>query len=304
MARILVSGHVNIETTLRVDGFPLDYFPVTYPFFGIDSTVAGVGFNIAKALHALGDEARLLTLVGRDFAGAQVRDAVAALGLDPDFVRAAVDQTAQSVILYDRTGRRQIHTDLKDIQEQAYPAAAFRAAARDADLLVLCNINYSRAFLSLGKKLGKPVATDVHAIADLDDAYNRDFMAHADILFMSHERLPVPPDAWASAVMARYAPAVLVIGLGADGALLAQRDAPDVVHVPAVTTRPVVNTVGAGDALFAAFVHAYAAHGDPLAALQRAVLFAGHKIGVAGAAAGFLTGRELEERYRALASSR
>ena len=304
MARILVSGHVNIETTLRVDGFPLDYFPVTYPFFGIDSTVAGVGFNIAKALHALGDEARLLTLVGRDFAGAQVRDAVAALGLDPDFVRAAVDQTAQSVILYDRTGRRQIHTDLKDIQEQAYPAAAFRAAARDADLLVLCNINYSRAFLPLGKELGKPLATDVHAIADLDDAYNRDFMAHADILFMSHERLPVLPAAWARDVTARYAPAVLVIGLGAEGALLTGRDVPGVTVVPAVTTRPVVSTVGAGDALFAAFVHAYAASGDPHAALQRAVLFAGHKIGVAGAAAGFLTGRELEERYCALAAPR
>ncbi|MEZ4583080.1 MAG: hypothetical protein R3A10_15840 [Caldilineaceae bacterium] len=65
------------------------------------------------------------------------------------------------------------------------------------------------------------MATDVHAIAALDDAYNRDHMAHADILFMSHERLPVPPDAWA--VMARHASAVLVIGLGADGALLAQR---------------------------------------------------------------------------------
>ncbi len=32
MAQILVSGLINIETTLRVDGFPLPYAPVHYPF--------------------------------------------------------------------------------------------------------------------------------------------------------------------------------------------------------------------------------------------------------------------------------
>lgn len=293
MARIVISGHVNIETTLRVDGFPLDYFPVTYPFFGIDSTVAGVGFNIANALHALGDEPRLLTMVGRDFAGAQVRDALAAAGLDATHVVSPVAQTAQSVILYDGTGRRQIHTDLKDIQEQVYPEDRFDAAAADADLLVLCNINYSRPFLARGRELGVPVATDVHAIADLDDPYNRDFMAHADILFMSHERLPTSPPAWARAVMARFAPQVLVIGMGADGALLAVRGDETLRLVPAQTPRPVVSTVGAGDALFAAFLHGYAATGDAYAALGRAVLFAGYKIGVAGAADGFLSGPAL-----------
>ena len=38
MTRILVSGLINIETTLRVDSFPLTYEPVRYPFFGINST--------------------------------------------------------------------------------------------------------------------------------------------------------------------------------------------------------------------------------------------------------------------------
>lgn len=293
MARILVSGHVNIETTLRVDGFPLDYFPVTYPFFGINSTVAGVGFNIAKALHTLGDDAHLLTVVGRDFAGAQVRDALQAAGLSADHVIAAVDQTAQSVILYEPSGRRQIHTDLKDIQDQSVSPARFRTAAATADLLVLCNINYSRGFLPVAKELGKPVATDVHAIADLDDAYNRDFMAHADILFMSHENLPLAPAAWADAVMRRYAPAVLVIGMGAAGALLLERGASPRV-IPAQPTRPVVSTVGAGDSLFAAFLHGVAAGLALEAALRRAVVFASYKIGAAGAAEGFLTTSALE----------
>ena len=41
-SHILVSGLLNLETTVRVDGFPIPYFPVHYPFFGVRSTVSGV----------------------------------------------------------------------------------------------------------------------------------------------------------------------------------------------------------------------------------------------------------------------
>lgn len=53
----LISGLINIETTLRVDGFPLEYAPVRYPFFGVDTTVSGVGYNIARALATPGGSA-------------------------------------------------------------------------------------------------------------------------------------------------------------------------------------------------------------------------------------------------------
>ena len=43
MSYVLVSGLINIETTLRVDAFPIPYFPVRYPFFGVSSTVSGIG---------------------------------------------------------------------------------------------------------------------------------------------------------------------------------------------------------------------------------------------------------------------
>ena len=59
--KILVSGLLNIETTVAVRGFPINYYPIDYPFFGIDSNVSGVGFNIAKAMTALGDEVNLIS---------------------------------------------------------------------------------------------------------------------------------------------------------------------------------------------------------------------------------------------------
>ncbi|NDJ33999.1 MAG: carbohydrate kinase family protein [Chloroflexi bacterium] len=293
MSRILVSGLTNIETTLRVEGFPITYSPVRYPFNGVRSTVAGVGINIGLALHTLGDQVDLLTIVGNDMGGQQTSSALETMGLHTDFVVQTVAQTAQSVILYDSAGKRQINVDLKDIQETAYPEQSFRTALAGADLAVLCNINFSRPMLATAAEAGVPIATDVHTIERLDDPYNADFMRHADVLFMSDERLPALPEVWAREVCAHYGTPVIVIGLGEKGALLCVHG--QLTQVAAVQTRPIVNTIGAGDALFSAFVHFYAAGMDPLPALRHAVVFASYKIGDAGAAEGFLTEKALLE---------
>lgn len=292
---ILISGLINIETTCRVSGFPIAYNPVNYPFFGVSSTVSGVGYNVARALTTLGDDVRFCSLTGDDLAGGQVRAALAAGGIDDRYVLAHDGETAQSVILYDPHGRRQIYTDLKDIQERPYPLVTFERALAGSDLCALCNINFSRPLLAAARRAGVPIATDVHAIAALDDAYNADFMAAADLLFMSDEQLPMSPAAWAAAVIDRYAPRVLVIGLGARGALLAVPADDFLDIVPAVQMRSIISTIGAGDALFSAFLHSYARTGDPYLSLRRAVIFAGWKIGVASAADGFLTADELVE---------
>ena len=59
-------------------------------------------------------------------------------------------------------------------------------------------------------------------------------------------------------------------------------------RMPAIYTRPVVNTIGAGDALFSAFIHCYCQSWDPFEALRKASVFASYKIGEPGAADGFL----------------
>lgn len=128
-------------------------------------------------------------------------------------------ETPPSVILYDPEGRRKIYSDLKDIQERADPLDRFRPLAASCDLPSLGKINFARALLHEGKRLEKSIAADVHAIAALDDNFNRAFMAAADIRLMRHERRPAPPEAWAAAAVGRCRPKVLVVGLGAEGAL-------------------------------------------------------------------------------------
>jgi sugar/nucleoside kinase (ribokinase family) len=292
---ILVSGLINIEVTLRVDAFPIPYIPVRYPFFGVDSTVSGVGYNVAKALTALGDAVHLVSMVGQDLAADQVRRALDRDGIPGDLLVNQIRQTPHSVILYDGDGRRQINVDLKDVQEQTYSESLFDRALDRCSLAALCNVNFSRPFLRLARERGKLVATDVHAISDLEDAYNRDFMHYADVLFMSDELLPCSPEEWAAGVLGRYGPQVVVIGLGAQGALLAVKQDRFVGRVPAVRTRQVVNTIGAGDALFSAFIHFYDRLQDPYEALRKAIVFASYKIGETGAAEGFLDERGLND---------
>jgi ribokinase len=292
---VLVSGLTNIETTLRVEGFPVVYHPVRYPFFGVESTVSGVGVNVAKALTVLGETVSFLTLTGDDPHHAWVCADLEQSGIACSGVLPLLRETPASVILYDSEGRRQINVDLKEIQETAFPPAVFAAAAARADLFILCNINFSRPFLETARQTGKPVATDVHALSDLHDPYNREFMAAADILFLSHEQLPAPPADFAGQLYREYGSAVIVIGMGADGALLHLGREGRSWRVSSVVTRPVVNTIGAGDALFSCFVHEYARGREALAALQRAVVFASWKIGEKGAASGFADPAQLEE---------
>ena len=111
---------------------------------------------------------------------------------------------------------------------------------------------------------------------------------------MSNELLPDSPENVAQTLMQKYPAGVIVIGLGEKGALLAVRRDDFVGRFTAVTTRPVVNTIGAGDALFSAFLDRYMRGGDPYRALKAAMLFASYKIGENGAAQGFLTNEALD----------
>jgi ribokinase len=259
-----------------------------------------VGYNITRALTILGDEVRLLSLIGRDPMATLVKEALERDRIAGDNVLDTLDQTAQSVILYDGEGRRQINVDLKNVQETPFPHQRFTKAAAGCDLLVLCNINFSRPFLEPARKSAKRVATDVHAITDLNDSYNADFMRTAQILFMSHEWLPVRPEEWARRVWDRYGPEVLVISMGAEGALLAVKRDNFIERMPAVRMRPVVNTIGAGDALFSAFIHEFSACQDPYLALRKAMVFASYKIGATSAADGFLDQPTLDDLYHKL----
>lgn len=287
MNKIFVSGLVNTETTVKVENFPIEYCPILFPFFGVDTAVSGVGFNIAKALTVLGDDVTLFSLTGADSSAGLIRQTLLENGITSRYVSPTLQSTPQSVVLYDNSGKRQIYCDLKDIQEKQCGVKEFQEACAPCGIAVLCNINYNRPLLKAAKEMGKAIATDVHVLSDIYDAFNSDFMRFADILFMSDENVKGDPKDFIREVAGVYGNRVIVMGLGAKGALLYTKESREVTLFPAVHTRDVINTVGAGDALFSSFLHFYANTSDAALSLRYATYFASYKIGESGAAKGF-----------------
>lgn len=295
MKKILISGLINTETTVRVRRFPVNYYPIDYPFFGVNTAVSGVAYNIGKALRTLNDDVIFLTMTGKDFASAYILHELTASGISIDGVRKKLDETPSSVVLYDGEGKRQIYCDLKNIQETDYGFDA--SACEDADLVVACNINFNRPLLYAAKQAGKIIATDVHVLSDIYDEYNREFMQYADILFLSDEAVWEDHRAFLMELAHTYGNEIIVLGRGGKGASVYLKKENRIYDLPAVQVGPIVNTVGAGDALFSGFIHYFTLGYDPVDALIRAELFASAKIRVSGAGKGFVTEAELEKLY-------
>jgi ribokinase len=291
MSKILVSGLVNVETNTKIQNFPINYCPINYSFFGVESNVSGVAYNISKALTTLGDDVSICSMTGKDFNAEYIIKELKELGISGKNVLPSLKATPASVILYDEQGKRQIYCDLKDIQETEYDFTP--DMYRDADIVVACNINFNRPLLRAAHNAGKTIATDVHVLRDINDEYNKDFMQYSNILFLSDEGIEGEYVDFIKEIADKYHNEIIVIGMGNKGAMMYVREEDRIYEMPAVSKGKVVNTVGAGDALFSAFICLYARGYDPEACLMYAQRFAALKICHNGAAQGFCSFEEL-----------
>ena len=292
MSKVLVSGLINTETTVKVKGFPIEYFPIDYPFFGVNTRVSGVAYNIVKALNSLGDDVRLVTMTGQDFSAEYIKAEVEKVGIDTGYVKSTLQATPSSVVLYAPDGRRQIYCDLKDVQDTHYNFES--TMYEDSDIVVACNTNFNRELLKKAKEAGKIIATDVHVLSDINDEYNNDFMNYANILFLSDENIKTDYREFLMSIENKFGNDIIVLGMGKKGALMYVKSQREFYEMPAVNINEVVNTVGAGDALFSAFIHFYAKGLEPVECLKRAQIFAAYKIGFDGASEGFCDEEKVE----------
>jgi ribokinase len=294
MNNILVCGLTNIETTLKIDGFPIEYSPIEYRFFGVNSSISGVGYNIVKALKVLGNTPYFFTIIGNDVYKNIIFSDLEKDKIDTKYVLPLLEQTVHSGILYD-DNKRKILLDLKDIQETKYPAKIIEEVIDQIDIGIICNINFSRDFLKILKENKKTIATDVHVLSDIDDNYNNDFLKYSDILFLSNENICGNEDGFMKQIIQKYNHEIIVITMGENGLLIYTKEKNEIKHFPAVKTREVVNTIGAGDALFSCFIHYYNKTKEPYYSIKMATIFASYKIGENGGSKGFLPEKELEE---------
>lgn len=299
--RIVVFGNVNLELAVSVGDFPVGYAPSRTIQGGIVPDVSGTAYNIATALTLLDSEVTLCVPLGADPVGVLVADQLTRRGMT--VLPAAIAEQPVTVVLADDAGRRLILNDYRGadgFHHDPYPATRLMAAA---DLVVLPSSGVNARLPAAAAGCGSLVAVDVETIETFDGP-QRVWCEAADILFASHERLPCPPADWAAQVLERYPRCdVAVVGCGEQGAVLAVRHRP-VVHIPAVRVGPVRSTLGAGDALFAAYLDGHLRGLAPWEALRRATVYASAKLAGVSGAAGLLDTAGLAALQADLADAR
>ena len=123
---------------------------------------------------------------------------------------------------------------------------------------------------------------------------------NSDVVFLSDEKIQGNHEEFLISIYKEYKNKIIVLGQGKTGALMLDSSENKIYSIKSVYTRPVVNTVGAGDSLFSAFVHFYLKNLSPVECLKNAVTFASYKIGESGGAKGFLTEPELKKTVKNL----
>lgn len=250
-----IVGIANQQTLLPVDGFPHDYSPARYLPGQITTTVGGAGFNVARTMAELGDTVSLMCPLGSDVAARAVVEEAALRQIKITTSTGMLDRTPRSVVLNDPSGRRQINTDLGSALTARFTTPAFTSAAQDASVVVLGNVDLSRPLLRVARELAIPIAVDLQDVQGLDNPYDQDFIAAADILIMSHERLSAAHEDFLLQLRKRTRAALIVLTLGAGGSLALTPAMALPLHTPARPVRLHTNTTGAGDTFMGSLLH-------------------------------------------------
>lgn len=298
MSKIFISGLVNIESSLEIDDFPIEYSPIEFKFFGINSSVSGVGYNVAKAFKTLGNDVDLFSIIGEDNNSEIIKNQLKKDGIDSsNLIVYKENKAAETIVIYNKEGKRKIYCDLKNLQEldPYVDGKIIISNPKIYDLAVITNINFNKSLLNFFKEHNVPVATDVHVLTNVYDDYNQKYMRSADILFLSNEGCKDREAEFLREIYNISHNKIIVIGCGHEGALAYQGEYDKFFYEPAVAPYGVKNTVGSGDALFTSFIHYYIKTKDIQKSLKFAVTFAGIKISASGGAKGFVSEKEVEE---------
>ena len=289
MSRFTVAGISQIETIVKVKKIPVDFAPVSSNPDTIFTAAGGDAYNESLALEWLGDEVDFLSMVGRGQDMNVFNPADRKETISTEYILPILDATPAQVILYDNDRRQQIFEDIKGLREANYDMSMVPPLVARSDMLVLSNANFCRPFLKTAEKYKVPVAVNIHEFSWEREHYNRDFLEAASILYISDDTIAEDPFDVMKTIAEKYGPEIILLGQGSEGLIIFDRKRNMHIHYDSVKTNEVVNTAGAGNALFACFLHYYQETKDSINAIKNALLFASYKIGFMGTSNGFMT---------------
>lgn len=216
------------------------------------------------------------------------------VNLKTDYVLPMLDGMPTSVILYSK-GKKQTFEDVKDIRHVEYDYDLLESRIQDKDMVLMSNCNFCRPIIGLAKKYQKPIAVNVRSMRAEKIANKEDFLAAADVLYISDDDLESDHYDCIKECKAKYDPEIVIMGIGDKGVILYTKEDNSVIEYRPVKTNEIVNTIGAGNALFSSFMHYYVKTRNAKEAIKNALLFASYKIGFVGTSNGFMTEEQIEQ---------
>lgn len=261
MARIVVVGSFNMDLVVRMPAIPkpgetlLGGVFATYP--------GGKGANQAVAAARLGGEVTMIGRVGADAFGDQLLVMARSEGIDTRFVGVdAHAATGVALIQVDAQGQNSIAVASgANFNLTAADVAAAFAQLDRIDLLVM-PLETPIATIVIAAELAQQAGARVVLNPAPAQHLGAGLLRNVDVLipneheaaFMAGLAIQTPQDARqvAAALLQSGLPSVIVT-MGSQGALIAQRDGPDIAFAQAeVFSVQVVDTTAAGDAFVGA----------------------------------------------------
>lgn len=287
--RITVVGNPGLDTLVLLHEDHPDLRADGHFVRNVDQVGHSAAFT-ARGCARLGHRTRILGSVGADFVGAHVREVLASEGVDTSLLFTDPAGTARSVNFVRPDGGRTFFFDGGSHMTIAPPPGLVDDALEGAELVLSSLPNWGRHVVARARARGIPVAVDLQDVRQVDDPYRAGFVSSADVILASAAHLPDPEaaaEAWLAAGPAR----LVVVGMGAHGALLVERDASRgtrATHVPVpAVDLPVVDTTGAGDSLAVGFLDGILGGMPAQAALVRGQVLARINASAVGASAPF-----------------
>ena len=267
---VLAFGNPCADIVLKVDRLPAPGQKVLGHPVGVFA--GGTEANVACACAKLGKAAAVFGHVGGDAHAAMLVRAFSEAGVDTDHLDALeAAASASALTLLDSSGERTIV--YQPMPHVAIDASRVASALGDAAIAYAMPYHLE-SFLhmsQLARRMSTLVAIDIESAVAPTPEEMRKRVEAADIVFFNEEGLRAatgqPAEASTLASVLRAGPSVVVVSLGAKGALAMDRSC---FAIQEAFPTQVVDTTGAGDTFNAAFLVAYL---DGLA-LQEALRFA------------------------------
>jgi acarbose 7IV-phosphotransferase len=251
MKKILVLGGVSYDTIVHLNHLP---DPVSQTIYGqeyqtIGSTGAGKALNLTK----LGIPNILHATLGTDEYGLKIQEFLKSMDVEGVY---DLDQfTERHVNLMDQEGGRISIFTASTTNHPMLDMARLENLIEASDLVVLNIIPYTKQLIPLIKKHHKEIWTDLHDYEEGNPYYD-DFIKAADCLFFSSDRAVNHRQ-----LMQKWledGKKLIVVTHGKSGASVANSQG--FYYEPIINTYQMVDSNGAGDAFFSAFLYGYLAH--------------------------------------------